>query len=89
MAGIVVVLSLVDSSINLAKQMGTIDGWAIDVSTLRLFRLMRIFKLVRSWRSLGVIIRSMLSAIGNLGHLSLVLFLVISVFAMLGKVGHG
>lgn len=55
------------------------------LSFLRSFRLMRIFKLVRSWEDLNTMIDSMANAIGSLSWLCLFIFLYMFTFAILGQ----
>ena len=56
----------------------------LNTQVLRAFRLLRVFKLARSWNSLFVVIRTLLNMLSILGDLLVVLFLVLFVFAMLG-----
>lgn len=74
---IVVLMSIVD----VFQSAGNNSG----LSVLRAFRLLRIFKIIRSWRQLRVLLKtvvSSLSAITNLGFLTI---LYLFIFALLAK----
>jgi hypothetical protein len=51
---------------------------------LRGFRLMRVFKLARSWRDLNRILNTIGRSVASVGYLSLLLLLVVFVFALMG-----
>ena len=76
--GIVVTLSCVDVVTSYLH----IDI-GVDAQVLRAFRLLRVFKLARSWSSLYLVIRSVLATFANLRDLFLVLVLLLFVFALL------
>ena len=54
-----------------------------NLQVLRAFRLLRVFKLARSWSSLYMVIRSLLSTLASLRDLLVVLLLFLFVFALL------
>ena len=58
------------------------EGFGIQ--ELRLFRLLRVFKLARSWRNLRVVLRSLLSSLAQMQYLVLILVLTIFIFAVMG-----
>ena len=77
--GFVVVTGLVEL---VARSLYELD--ALAVQELRLFRLLRIFKLARQWRSLRVVLRSLLEAMASLQYLFMILVLTIFIFAVMG-----
>ncbi|XP_053122405.1 sodium channel protein type 4 subunit alpha isoform X2 [Hemicordylus capensis] len=71
---IIVTLSLVE--LGLANVQG--------LSVLRSFRLMRVFKLAKSWPTLNMLIKIIGNSVGALGNLTLVLAIVVFIFAVVG-----
>ncbi|XP_067824058.1 sodium channel, voltage gated, type V-like, alpha b isoform X1 [Heptranchias perlo] len=71
---IIVCLSLIELS--LAK----VDG----LSVLRSFRLLRVFKLAKSWPTLNMLIKIIGNSMGALGNLTLVLAIIVFIFAVVG-----
>uniref|UniRef100_A0A8C0G2H6 Sodium channel protein n=1 Tax=Chelonoidis abingdonii TaxID=106734 RepID=A0A8C0G2H6_CHEAB len=57
-----------------------VDG----LSVLRSFRLLRIFKLAKSWPTLNKLIKIIGNSVGALGNLTLVLAIVVFIFAVVG-----
>ncbi|XP_045484125.1 sodium channel protein para isoform X34 [Pieris rapae] len=54
------------------------------LSVLRSFRLLRVFKLAKSWPALNLIISIMGRTVGALGNLTFVLCIIIFIFAVMG-----
>ncbi len=54
------------------------------LSMLRSFRLLRVFKLAKSWKSLNDILTIMANTIGALSNLTFVLCIIIFIFAVMG-----
>mmetsp|Transcript_58372 Transcript_58372/g.186072 ORF Transcript_58372/g.186072 Transcript_58372/m.186072 type:complete len:1616 (+) Transcript_58372:485-5332(+) len=77
--GIVVISSFVE--IALEQTMGGAGG---SLSVLRSFRLLRVFKLARSWKELNQIINTIFKSLASIAYLSLILLLFIFIFALLG-----
>ncbi|XP_069770962.1 sodium channel protein type 1 subunit alpha-like isoform X2 [Narcine bancroftii] len=71
---IIVCLSLIE--LGLAK----VDG----LSVLRSFRLLRVFKLAKSWPTLNTLIKIIANSMGALGNLTLVLAIIVFIFAVVG-----
>ncbi|KAM6951086.1 sodium channel protein type 4 subunit alpha A [Aplochiton taeniatus] len=71
---IIVTLSLVE--LGLADVQG--------LSVLRSFRLMRVFKLAKSWPTLNMLIKIIGNSVGALGNLTLVLAIIVFIFAVVG-----
>ncbi|KAH3854426.1 hypothetical protein DPMN_096968 [Dreissena polymorpha] len=55
------------------------------LSVLRTFRLLRVFKLAKSWQTLNMLIGIVARTIGALGNLTFVLGIVIFIFAVMGQ----
>uniref|UniRef100_A0A674P1U3 Sodium channel protein n=1 Tax=Takifugu rubripes TaxID=31033 RepID=A0A674P1U3_TAKRU len=72
--GIIVTLSLME--LFLANVVG--------MSVLRSFRLLRVFKLAKSWPTLNTLIKIIGNSVGALGNLTLVLAIVVFIFAVVG-----
>ncbi|XP_067869321.1 sodium channel protein type 4 subunit alpha-like [Heterodontus francisci] len=71
---IIVSLSLVE--LGLANVQG--------LSVLRSFRLLRVFKLAKSWPTLSMLIKIIGNSVGALGNLTLVLAIIVFIFAVVG-----
>ncbi|XP_032364130.1 sodium channel protein type 4 subunit alpha B [Etheostoma spectabile] len=71
---IIVTMSLVELGL------ANVEG----LSVLRSFRLMRVFKLAKSWPTLNMLIRIIGRSVGALGNLTLVLAIIVFIFAVVG-----
>nr|XP_013816082.1 PREDICTED: sodium channel protein type 2 subunit alpha-like [Apteryx mantelli mantelli] len=71
---IIVTLSLVELFLS------NVDG----LSVLRSFRLLRVFKLAKSWPTLNMLIKIIGNSVGALGNLTLVLAIIVFIFAVVG-----
>uniref|UniRef100_A0A8C4I0H9 Sodium channel protein n=1 Tax=Dicentrarchus labrax TaxID=13489 RepID=A0A8C4I0H9_DICLA len=72
--GIIVSLSLIELC------MSTGGGMTV----LRSFRLLRVFKLAKSWPTLNTLIKIIGNSVGALGNLTLVLAIIVFIFAVVG-----
>nr|CAB3265897.1 sodium channel protein type 9 subunit alpha [Phallusia mammillata] len=54
------------------------------LSVLRTFRLMRVFKLAKSWPTLNMLIKIIGNSMGSLGNLTLILIIILFIFAVVG-----
>ncbi|XP_072838141.2 sodium channel protein type 1 subunit alpha isoform X1 [Pogona vitticeps] len=72
--GIIVTLSLVELGL------ADVEG----LSVLRSFRLLRVFKLAKSWPTLNMLIKIIGNSVGALGNLTLVLAIIVFIFAVVG-----
>uniref|UniRef100_A0A673CVD7 Sodium channel protein n=1 Tax=Sphaeramia orbicularis TaxID=375764 RepID=A0A673CVD7_9TELE len=54
------------------------------MSVLRSFRLLRVFKLAKSWPTLNTLIKIIGNSVGALGNLTLVLAIIVFIFAVVG-----
>ncbi|XP_051826215.1 sodium channel protein type 11 subunit alpha [Antechinus flavipes] len=73
---IIAVLSLVEIIISLAVKS--------NVSILRSLRLLRVFKLAKSWPTLNTLIKIIGHSVGALGNLTLVLTIIVFIFSVVG-----
>uniref|UniRef100_A0A8C1L4F9 Sodium channel protein n=1 Tax=Cyprinus carpio TaxID=7962 RepID=A0A8C1L4F9_CYPCA len=71
---IIVTMSLVELGL------ANVEG----LSVLRSFRLMRVFKLAKSWPTLNMLIKIISNSVGALGNLTLVLAIIVFIFAVVG-----
>uniref|UniRef100_A0ABM5GMQ8 Sodium channel protein n=1 Tax=Pogona vitticeps TaxID=103695 RepID=A0ABM5GMQ8_9SAUR len=55
-----------------------------NFTVLRTLRLMRVFKLAKSWPTLNTLIKIILNSVGALGNLTLVLAIIVFIFAVFG-----
>nr|XP_036870220.1 sodium channel protein type 10 subunit alpha isoform X1 [Manis javanica] len=56
-----------------------------SLSVLRTFRLLRVFKLAKSWPTLNTLIKIIGNSVGALGNLTVILAIIVFVFALVGK----
>uniref|UniRef100_A0A8D0HSQ7 Sodium channel protein n=1 Tax=Sphenodon punctatus TaxID=8508 RepID=A0A8D0HSQ7_SPHPU len=78
---IIVFLSIIELSLPGSKGKGKGKG---NVSVLRSFRLLRVFKLAKSWPTLNTLIKIIGNSVGALGNLTLVLAIIVFIFAIVG-----
>ncbi|XP_062971335.1 sodium channel protein type 10 subunit alpha isoform X2 [Cynocephalus volans] len=55
------------------------------LAVLRTFRLLRVFKLAKSWPTLNTLIKIIGNSVGALGNLTIILAIIVFVFALVGK----
>ncbi|XP_072253198.1 sodium channel, voltage-gated, type I-like, alpha [Leuresthes tenuis] len=72
--GVIVILSLAELCL------ANVPG----MSVLRSFRLLRVFKLAKSWPTLNTLIKIIGNSVGALGNLTLVLAIIVFIFAVVG-----
>uniref|UniRef100_A0A8C9U3F3 Sodium channel protein n=1 Tax=Scleropages formosus TaxID=113540 RepID=A0A8C9U3F3_SCLFO len=72
--GFIVTLSLMELGL------ADVEG----LSVLRSFRLLRVFKLAKSWPTLNMLIKIIGNSVGALGNLTLVLAIIVFIFAVVG-----
>ncbi|XP_046292884.1 sodium channel protein type 10 subunit alpha isoform X2 [Marmota monax] len=56
-----------------------------SLSVLRTFRLLRVFKLAKSWPTLNTLIKIIGNSVGALGNLTIILAIIVFIFALVGK----
>uniref|UniRef100_A0A3B3QP83 Sodium channel protein n=1 Tax=Paramormyrops kingsleyae TaxID=1676925 RepID=A0A3B3QP83_9TELE len=71
---IIVVMSMVE------MLLADVEG----LSVLRSFRLLRVFKLAKSWPTLNMLLRIIGNSVGALGNLTVVLAIIVFIFAVVG-----
>ncbi|CAM5094729.1 unnamed protein product [Eretmochelys imbricata] len=77
---LIVTLSLIE--LGLPRTKGRKGGGTLSV--LRSFRLLRVFKLAKSWPTLNTLIKIIGNSVGALGNLTLVLAIIVFIFAVVG-----
>ncbi|XP_042327829.1 sodium channel protein type 5 subunit alpha-like [Sceloporus undulatus] len=78
----IIELSIPDDSQKSGKEKkGSKKG---SFTVLRTLRLLRVFKLAKSWPTLNTLIKIILNSVGALGNLTLVLALIVFIFAVFG-----
>jgi len=78
--GFVVIISCVEVIMGFVGS----GGGGNYLSVLRSFRLLRVFKLARSWKQLNQIITTIFTSLASISYLSLILLLFIFIFSLLG-----
>ncbi|NWV25633.1 SCN5A protein, partial [Origma solitaria] len=80
---VIVTLSLIELSLprQKSKKEGRKGG---TLSVLRSFRLLRVFKLAKSWPTLNTLIKIICNSLGALSNLTLVLAIIVFIFAIVG-----
>lgn len=78
---VVVILSLVELGAQIATQ--SREGGMFSI--LRGFRLLRIFKLVKSWTSLQNILHTVISSLPSVANLAVLAMLFLFIYALIGK----
>ncbi|NXW73788.1 SCN5A protein, partial [Hirundo rustica] len=79
---VIVTLSLIELSFPKQNKKERRKGGALSV--LRSFRLLRVFKLAKSWPTLNTLIKIICNSLGALSNLTLVLAIIIFIFAIVG-----
>uniref|UniRef100_H3AX67 Sodium channel protein n=1 Tax=Latimeria chalumnae TaxID=7897 RepID=H3AX67_LATCH len=75
---IIVCLSILDLGLS------AIDIASFDLSIMRSLRMLRIFKLAKNWRTLNVLITIIFGSLKEMGNLTLIVVIVIYIFAVIG-----
>ncbi|KAH3837491.1 hypothetical protein DPMN_110882 [Dreissena polymorpha] len=71
---VIVAISILDMSVT------SVDG----LSVIRICRLLRVFKLAQSWPTMRLLLAIIMNTLGALGNLTLILLIVIYIFAVVG-----
>ena len=80
---IIVLSSLVDLGIMATADEG--DEQSVGFTVLRGFRLLRIFKLVKSWTALQELLRTIISSMRHISNLAVLSLLFLFVYSLIGK----
>lgn len=65
------------------------NGGGLGLSVLRAFRLLRIFKIVKSWKELRVLLETVISSFAAIANLGVLLLLFLFIVALLMKQFYG
>ncbi|EDV26563.1 uncharacterized protein TRIADDRAFT_54699 [Trichoplax adhaerens] len=76
--GLVVIVSYLDFILSTILQQNR------GLAVLRTFRLLRVFKLAQSWTAMRTLVRAIVRSLSAIFYVTLILFLVLYVFAVLG-----
>ena len=79
--GIIVIVSLIDFTLDWTMEMENSNG---IMSAFRALRLLRVVKLARHWKAFQEILKTMISSMVDIANFSLLLLLMIFIFALLG-----
>eukprot|EP00794_Sanderia_malayensis_P020465 gene20465-22481_t len=79
--GILVLASLMDLILSGLKML---DDSSSTLSVMRVFRLLRVLKLAQSWKTMGQLLSTIGKSIGALGNITVVLGIIIYIFAVVG-----
>ena len=60
------------------------SGGAGAISALRTFRLFRVFKLARDWRSLNILLKTIVKTLADIANFAVVLLLFMYIFSLVG-----
>ncbi|XP_066927937.1 sodium channel protein 1 brain-like isoform X5 [Clytia hemisphaerica] len=77
--GTLVIVSIIDI---LLSTTGLVDGNVL--SFLKVFRLMRVMKLAKSWKTMGQLLSTIAGSMGALGNVTVILGLIIYIFSVMG-----
>uniref|UniRef100_A0A8D2LK26 Sodium channel protein n=1 Tax=Varanus komodoensis TaxID=61221 RepID=A0A8D2LK26_VARKO len=81
---VIVFISIVELSMPREKKDNGKRGKKGNFTVLRTLRLMRVFKLAKSWPTLNTLIKIILNSVDALGNLTLVLAIIVFIFAVFG-----
>ena len=78
--GVVVIISLVEVVMEVAK----VEGGSGGLAVLRSFRLVRVFKLARSWKDLQKLLTTIANSLVDVTSAAMLMLLVMFIFCLLG-----
>lgn len=81
---IIVILSLVDFSINVAGVIPEDDENSGIFSAFRAMRILRVIKLARKWKAFKNILEKVIISLGEIGYFSILLLIFMFILALLG-----
>jgi len=82
--GLIVILSCTEWGLSVGTSTGGAKRKSLFI-VLRSFRMIRIFKIVRSWTSLRSILLTVANSLPYVGNLAFLIFLFTFIFALIGK----
>ena len=80
---IIVVISIVDLILTYTSDSG--ESPSSGITVLRSFRLLRIFKLVKSWTTLQHLLKTIIESMSSISNLAILSFLFLFVYSLIGK----
>ena len=80
----IVTLSVADVCLSFTVDINQISNGKGAISAFRAFRLMRVFKLAKSWSQLNRLIKTILKSLRDISSFSVLLFLLIYIYILLG-----
>ena len=81
---IIVMLSIIDVIVSYSIPSDGTDSGKGPISAFRAFRLLRVFKLSKSWKKLQFLISTIARALKDISSFSVLLFLLIFIYVLLG-----
>jgi hypothetical protein len=81
---IIVILSIIDVIVSYSITEEGSDTGKGPISAFRAFRLLRVFKLSKSWKKLQFLISTIARALKDISSFSVLLFLLIFIYVLLG-----
>lgn len=81
---LVVTLSIVDVSLSYSTPQDDINNGRGAISAFRAFRLLRVFKLAKSWRRLKLLLQTIARSLKDISSFSVLLFLLMFIYILLG-----
>jgi len=79
---IIVVTSIVELVLSMSAEEG--EGGGGGLSAFRTFRLFRVFKMAKEWKSLQILLKTMLKTILEIGNFAVLLLLFMFIYALIG-----
>jgi hypothetical protein len=79
-----VTVSIIDVSLSYAMPNDDINQGRGAISAFRAFRLLRIFKLAKSWRKLKLLLQTIGKSLKDISSFSVLLFLLMFIYILLG-----
>ncbi len=81
---IIVMISIIDVILSYAVPGDETDSSKGPISAFRAFRLLRVFKLSKSWKKLHYLLSTIARALREISSFSVLLFLLIFIYVLLG-----
>jgi hypothetical protein len=82
--GVIVIFSVIEIAISLAARSTGGEAGSTGLGALRTFRLMRVFKLARSWQDLQKLLSMIVQSVIDVTNASLLLLIIMFIFTLLG-----
>jgi len=73
-----------DSIIVIVGLLEFLNAGSKALTVLRAFRLLRIFKIVKSWTTLKKLLQTVLNSFSSIANLGLLMFLLIFIYSLIG-----